>query len=341
MITLSSKLSKVVSNEAMDCINGELHLQKTDMEALTKVLNEKEDTNQSINRKRAVNAFIQVANDKEFSSTLEKILQDSTEEDATRIAAASGLGKYGDKKSEKTLIKVISETSGHLQREVIKALGRIGTEKSLQAFAKLSKNREPGMAQTLSFAKTLISYRNDDITIEPEDIKNSLGGQWVTQKPDKLTKKQLQAGIPTLGANTYGIKLSDNIGYEISCGNITNTLFMSNEFKSGKILNNLNNKSQIAGIVAIRNPKEVISTVRHIVLTNPTKTGADILITRTSGELVYMGEVKMDGKVTRFTIRDIGNTARPTAISGTISEDEIEFDISTVSKHRAKSGQKI
>jgi len=341
MITLSNKLAKVVSDQAMDCINGELHLKKADIEALTRVLTDKEDTGQGVSRKRAVNAFIQVAKDKSFSTVLEQILQDSTEQDETRISAASGLGKYGDKKSEKVLIKVVGDTSGHLQREIIKAMGRIGTEKSLQALEKLSESRDPGLKQAVAFARTLITYRSDDVSIVPEDIKMSLGGEWVKQTSGKLTKEQLKTDIPTLGANTFGITLSDDIGYEIVCGKISNKLFLSDTFKKGTILQNLTDKFQIAGIVALRNPKEVISTIRHIVLTNPTETGAEILVTRTSGELVYVGEVKMDDKVARFTIRDIGITGAPTNINGTITDDEVNFDVSSVDKHRVKTGQKI
>jgi len=109
MIALSPKLSRVVSDQALDCINGNLSLDKKDVDALTKILSNKGKSKSPVNRKRAVNAFIQVAKYRDFSEVLAKILLDSTELNATRIAATSGLGKFADEESEKALIQALEK----------------------------------------------------------------------------------------------------------------------------------------------------------------------------------------------------------------------------------------
>ncbi len=341
MIALSPKLSKVVSDQALDCINGNLSLDKKDIDALTKILSNKEKSKSPVNRKRAVNAFIQVAKDRDFSEVLAKILLDSTELNATRITAASGLGKFADKESEKTLIQALEKTNGHLQREVIKAMGRIGTEKSIKALDALSENNNSGFKHALAFARIFIGYRINSTSIDSEKIKEVLGAQWLKLQSDPLNNNKLRENIQSLGGNTFGLKLSDDIGFEIMCGKVSNTLFLNNKFKPGALLKNLKSHSQVSGIVAVRNPKESISTVRNIVITNVSTSGIDILVTRTTGEVVYAGDAWQEGEMWKFMLRDIGLTSAPTTVTGTISDKEIMFEVSSVNQRRVKTGQRI
>jgi len=219
MITLSPKLTQVVSGQVLDCINGNLSLNRKDIDTLTKTLTDKEKVKSTVNRRRAVNAFIQIAKDNELSEVL--------------------------------------------------------------------------------------------------------GAQWAKLQSNPLTKKQLQESIPSLKNNTFELRLSNDIGFEITCGKAINTLFLNDRFKSGSLLKNLKSCSQISGIVAVRNPKEPISTVRNIVITHLSKSGIDIMITRTTGEVVYTGDMKPEGKIWRFTLRDIDLTSAPTTITGTISDKKL------------------
>jgi len=107
------------------------------------------------------------------------------------------------------------------------------------------------------------------------------------------------------------------------------------------LLKNLKSRSQVSGIVAVRNPKESISTVRNIVITNLSKSGIDIIVTRTTGEVVYAGDAWQEGKIWKFMLRDIGLTSAPTTITGTISDKEIMFEVSSVNQRRINTGQKI
>ncbi len=341
MIALSPKLTRIVSDQALDCINGNLSLDKNEIDTLTKILSNKEKGKSPVNRKRAVNAFIQVAKGRVFSEVLAKILLDSTELNATRIAAASGLGKFADKESEKTLIQALGKTGGHLQREIIKAMGRIGTEKSIKALDSLSANNDPGFQHTLTFARLFIGYRIKSASIDSEKIKEALGAQWIKLQSSPLSKKKLRENIQSLRDNTFGLKLSNDVGFEITCGKTRNTLFLNDEFKPGALLKNLKSRSQISGIVAIRSPEESISTVRNIVMTNLSESGIDIIVTRTTGEVVYAGNAWSEGKVWKFTLRDIGLTSAPTTVSGTISDKEIIFEVSAINQRRVKTGQRI
>jgi len=49
-----TKLSRIVSDQALDCINGNLSLDKKDVDALTKILSNKGKSKSPVNRKRAV-----------------------------------------------------------------------------------------------------------------------------------------------------------------------------------------------------------------------------------------------------------------------------------------------
>jgi len=113
------------------------------------------------------------------------------------------------------------------------------------------------------------------------------------------------------------------------------------KFKPGALLKNLKSHSQVSGIVAVRNPKESISTVRNIVITNVSTSGIDILVTRTTGEVVYAGDAWQEGEMWKFMLRDIGLTSAPTTVTGTISDKEIMFEVSSVNQRRVKTGQRI
>jgi len=341
MTTLSPKLTRVVSDQALDCISGSLSLDKQDIDTLTKILLDKEKIKSAVNRKRAVNAFIQVAEDNELSEVLAKILLDSTELNATRIAAASGLGKFADTKSEKALIQALGKTDGHLQREVVKAMGRIGTEKSIKALDALSEKNDPSFKHALTFSRIFIGYRAKGAPIDSEKIKKALGAQWIKLQSNQLTKEQLQESIPSLRNNTFGLRLSNDIGFEIMCGKAINTLFLNDKFKSDSLLKTLKSCSQISGIVAVRNPKNPISTVRNIVITNLSESGIDIIVTRTTGEVVYAGDAKPEGEIWKFTLRDIDLTSAPTTITGTISDKTIMFEVNSINQRRIRTGQKI
>jgi len=106
-------------------------------------------------------------------------------------------------------------------------MGRIGTEKSIKALDSLSENNDPGFKHTLTFAKIFIGYRINDTSIDSEKIKEVLGAQWLKLQSDPLNNNKLRENIQSLGGNTFGLKLSDDIGFEIMCGKVSNTLFLN------------------------------------------------------------------------------------------------------------------
>ena len=341
MINLSPKLARVVTDGSLDCPTGKLNLNKADVKALTQILSGEADTKAAVDRKRAVRALVQVGEGRKSAAVLAKILLDANEEDATRFSAAAGLGQVGDESSEKALIQALEQTEGTLQREVVKAIGRIGGERSYAALNALSRKGEPGLKRLLAFSKTLTAYRSEKASIDPGEARAALGVEWTKLEVRKLPKKRVQESIKTLRKNPFTLKLSEEIGYELMCGKIVNTLLVSDAYRPGNLLENLKSRSQISGMMVLRNPREIISTVRHLVMTNVTEAGVDIIVTRTSGEVVYAGEAAPDGDVWRFSLRDISSTSAPTAVSGVISDKEVEFNVRSILRRTAKTGQRL
>ena len=161
MITLSAKLARVVEEGGFDCPSGDLQLNDADVSNLSQILSREEETAIPIDRKRAVNAFVQVTKLKaRADSSLEvlaRILVDTTESQSTRIAAAAGLGQFSEQVSETTLILVLPSVSQTIQREVIKSLGKIGTRSALQALGALDV--DDAVLPLVSQSELLIAHR--------------------------------------------------------------------------------------------------------------------------------------------------------------------------------------
>lgn len=340
MISMSEKLNRIISEEAVDCLSGKLQLNDKDLSALAQILSSKGETGKKINRKRALNAYIQVEKPENISELLGKILLDENEAIATRISAANGLSKRAEKQNEDVLIQVLSTPNRHLRREVIKALGRIGSKKSLELLNEVPTEEKADIRQAAKFARMLIQVRGN-LNIKNNEIERSLGVSWLTQKAQKITAKKTKEHIASLNENTFGIELREDFAYQFDCASAQNILFLNKAIDFSKSIPLSTGQSQISAIIASRNPREINSTMRYLVISQAYENRLGILITRTSGELVYSGEAIPEGDTLRLSIRDVGETGSPTNISGTISRDGIDLSIDSFIKRRIKRGQII
>jgi hypothetical protein len=339
MIKLSKKLSRAIGEDAMDCVTGDPKLAKNDIEALARILTGEDEPSAPVNRKRAVNTFVRVSPAGESVPVLAKILGDADESPATRISAAWGLGRSGDPRAEKALIRALDDAGGNLQREVVKALGRVGSAKGLEALDAVHANGDAALQRLVSLSRTLVSYRVKGGKPDAGKIREQLGLDWVETRPKKLTKGKVEGHVEALRGDTLGLELSRDLGLELDCGeNGKNTVLFSDQVEPGRLIDSLFKTSRVSALVTLQNPREKRSTLRYVVMTNVTEGGADIVVTRTTGELVLAGEATPDGDGWRFDVRDVGRVLPPTSISGVVTDKAIEMRVKTMGARRAKAG---
>lgn len=339
MIKLSTKLARAIGEDAMDCVTGDPKLAQRDVEALAKILAGEDEPSAPVNRKRAVNALVRVSPAGESVPVLAKILRDAGESTATRISAAWGLGRSGDPKAEKALLRALDDASGNLQREVVKALGRVGSTKSLEALDAVHANGDAALRRLLALSKTLISYRVRGGNPDAGTIREQLGIDWVETRPKMLAKIKLKGHVEALRGDTLGLELSRDLGLELDCGEHgKNAVLFNDEAEPGRLGDSLFKASRVSALVTLQNPREKRSTLRYVVMTNVTDAGADIIVTRTTGELVLAGEATPDGDGWRFNLRDVGRVLPPTNISGVVTDKAVEMSVKTMGARRARAG---
>lgn len=76
-----------------------------------------------------------------------------------RSAAAVELGKAARTENEQALLAQLTAREPEVVRHVVKALGRIGGEKTLQRLARFKAPEAGPIAEAIDFARTLIAYR--------------------------------------------------------------------------------------------------------------------------------------------------------------------------------------
>ena len=325
---LSRKLQHAISAEEADCFADLPVLAGEDVAALKQILRGERDPGIRVDRKRAVKALASSERSREASEILAGILSNTKETTAMRALAANKLSLMPPESAEGPLLRNLHAEEEMVRVEVFKSLGRVGTARALERLKELPDPETEHVRRQLSLARVAIAFRSGSEWQEGEDAVRDLGVRWTTHAARPLEGGRVREHIATLRDSTYGIALNLETGFEISCGQRVNHLLLLNEaVKRGAFVESVRSRKMIVGLVALPEREERHMTVRYLVLTTPSERGLEVIVTRTNGDVAYVGEALPDGDGFRLTMRDVGLERTAVEIEGRASDEDLRLSL--------------
>ncbi|HJQ33109.1 MAG TPA: HEAT repeat domain-containing protein [Pyrinomonadaceae bacterium] len=319
---------QAISGDEVSCFTDLPVLAGDDVEDLKQILRGEEDPGILVDRKRAVNALARSESSSEAAEILEQILSNPGETIRVRSVAANDLSLMPSEAAEAALLRNADAESEVVRAEVFKSLGRVGTAKALEHLAALPEPKTEHARQQLSLARVAISFRSGAEGRGAQDANRALGVRWTTHAVRPVEGERLRKHVAALRGSTYGIGLNPETGFEISCGErATHLLFLNEAVRRGAFIESVRSGKMIAGLVGLLETAEQRVTIRYLVLTTPTERGLEVVVTRTNGDVAYVGEALPDGDGLRLTMRDVGLERTATEIEGRASNEDLQLSL--------------
>lgn len=325
---LSRSLLHAVSAEGADCHSDLPTLAREDVAALKQVLRGERDPGIRIDRKRAVKALANSERSRESSDILAGILSNPKETTQMRALAANKLGLMPPEPAEAALLRSLHAEDEMVRVEVFKSLGRVGTARALERLKELPDPETEHVRRQLSLARVAIAFRSGSEWHEGQGAAGDLGVRWTTHAARALEGGRVREHVAALRDSNYGIALNLETGFEINCGQRVSHLLLLNEaVKRGAYVESVRARKMIAGLVALPEKEERHMSVRYLVLTAPSERGLEVIVTRTNGDVAYVGEAQPDRDGFRLTLRDVGLERMAIEIEGHASDEDLRLNL--------------
>jgi hypothetical protein len=238
----------------------------------------------------------------------EVVLENETESSTIRYVAAINLGRMNTPAAAEILIRNSHVRDERVLSGVMKALGRIGDKTALDAIFSAQEYAEGLAASQAKFAATLIAHR---LGLEEGDSPIPKTGDHLEVHPSARPFPITRAGdtdaefcLRSLADQPFGIEFSEHPMYQARCGRNTWMILLNRELVGKYTVQQLKKQKAFLGVVAIRNEETRLYSVAFLLLTSPAKEkdAANILIYRTTGELVFSGTARVEGNCAAFSI---------------------------------------
>lgn len=261
-----------------------------------------------------------------FESTeqINKILANNEQTTKERLLAAAHLGLMGTQDAEHALLENLDIEDAFVKLEVIKSLAMVGSSESLKCFKLAADELKDIDQQQLNFVRKVIAFRSGQA--DPNTTHES---NWETQSLRLIEGEQISKIIENICGSNYGLALNPKLGFVFRCGNSTLSILLNNAMVSGSFVDSILSKPMIAGLLTTKEHEVQRHSVRYLLLTQPTESGFNISVNRTSGDIVFAGSATQESKNLRLNMRNVGIERTPTDIIGTITNDSVNLDLRT------------
>jgi HEAT repeats len=294
--------------------------------------------NTSIPQKRAI-YLLQAVDFPEKIQDYQDLLENEDEPSNIRYLAAIGLYKANTPEAIDILIGNSQTRDQNVLAAIMKGLGRIGDERALPAIVRVKNSATGKAVSQAAFAAGLLSHR---FGLAGNDLRVPVASEYLP--PPSGTTSQVRVATPpetevevylrSLALQPFGIQQDVNRLYQIQCGRNNFMLAFNEAFTRSDTVRAMQVRKTLIGVIATKNEETESYSTAYLLLASPAAQAnvLDLLIHRSTGELIFGGTAQIKGSRVEFSIRSI---SRPGAFSVDIAGS---FEAGSLQLSTAQSG---
>lgn len=240
----------------------------------------------------------------------ERVLANENETPEMRHLAALYLGMTNTGASLEILVKHCQISDEFVLAGVMKALGRIGDEATLDVVVQVQRNAKGAAESQASFAASLIAYR---LGLEGHALPMPTDADYV--EPPVCYARPMQISVAdavdaetclrSVARQPLGIEFAEYPMYQIRCERNIWMMLLNRDFTDPNGLATVKVRKTCLGLIARRNHSTGLYAPSFVILTAPSEqaAGVDILVYRLEGGIAFGGKAQTVGDGAYFSIR--------------------------------------
>jgi hypothetical protein len=245
---------------------------------------------------------------------MQRVLDDEQQDNRTRLAAATALGRLGTPTARQALRQKMDTPDASLRRGIRQALERI---------ASASAPEEAGEPSGPTWGQTLAAFRTGLPGYElpfPDQFASLDASRARTVTTGPAPSKGMATMLKEVGQFTAGLRLSRENAMSLRCGGQDLTVLLARG-KTGHITPaELTERKTILGVVAVRFGLESKAwSLKFYILTQPgaSQDEVQVFLVKPRGRIAFAGTAQVKDQMAAFIIRALPEPgAIPAEVSG-------------------------
>lgn len=319
----SPALVRAISTDVISCPADRPVVSADELDELRSILGERRSDSR-VDRARVVRTLARSDPSAATAAAIARVAANDDESAGVRITAAAALGTLPPEIAEAHLVDLLEVPEDRVRTQVVKQLGWVGTQRSLEALERHEFANKRSERRALT-ARLAIAHRANVSVEEIDRIREQLGLRWETVASKALQRTEAEILVSALGPRR-GLTLASNAGLEFACGTERNVVLLSAELAESDLVEALLAKSMNAGVVAVDDHGGSQLSVRFRLLTNPRGDALEIMAVTSVGEPAFVGTGERSEGGLIFQLRDV-NELVPMEINGTITPRSVELEL--------------
>lgn len=245
-----------------------------------------------------------------FSNEVWRLVEDEEETLSNKALAIQNMKRKSSKSSEDVLLKIVSKRDRILSHDALNVLSAIGTEKSFESLSKQDRFSNKLLQRRKDFTMLLIAYRNQlpntDKLLKKLTKKESTNGK-IESFPigfKMMDKRRISKVLDQINRLDYGIKLSENIAFEVKVASQTFYFCFTNSFDNPSEWHKTLQTKQIAGQLLRKEEHQNYLAKQYVALITPNKESALLSIFRKDGQLFMTANIGYDSENDSFNLEN-------------------------------------
>jgi len=263
----------------------------------------------------------------------EALLEDEAAPTLLRRLAAVYLGRLQTPEAVDVLITRLHTRDESILIAILQSLGVAGGRRAIEAITEFQRDLRFA-AHEANVAAALIAHRigieGYELPIPPElrflDMDRTCAGKL---EFTTASRNDVEFCLRALGRLPFGIELSEQPSFQVRCQQQAWMILLNRDFVAPDALVRTARHKAILGVIATRSRETGLYSPSFVLLTTPApgQERVRILACRVNGQVIFGGEIQVDGARANFSIRAV---ARPGAfavsIQGSFADRHLRID---------------